>query len=99
MLILIIFHVHISNDIRQRFLVFLYEGAEYVTPMELKKDGAYEFVALGHSCRECGKPMKPISASDLDRLVRKNCYEPCRTGIPCPECGKPLWIENLIMWD
>ena len=78
---------------------FPYEGAEYVSPTELKKDGAYEFVGRGHSCRECGKPMKPISASDLDRLLRENCYEPCRAGIPGPESGKPLWIENHIMWD
>lgn len=77
-----------------------FEGADYVSPMELSNEKAYKFVARGHICRKCGRIMKPaFSQRDLEEQMLKDGDDQGRTEIPCPKCREPLWMESGLMWD
>lgn len=76
-----------------------FEGADYVSPMELEEKETYRFFDYGHYCEKCGKPMKSITQNNLEKenTVRGKNQE-C-TVVVCPRCGENLWIDGIIMWD
>ncbi len=73
--------------------------ADYVSPMELKNDGTYQFYGYGNICSKCKKPMKPITDKELMKMGEVNEADRLRTEISCPKCKEPLWIEEIMMWD
>lgn len=80
-------------------VAFPHTGVDYTSPIELKEEKAYEFVAWGHVCRKCGEQMKPITQDDLEAQVKFDHSGKGQTEIACPECKEPLWIEDILMWD
>ena len=77
-----------------------YEGADYVSPMELKRENTYVYYGPGHLCRKCGKPMRSISEEDLTEQMSGDPGHMDRTEIPCPKCGEPLRVDGpTILWD
>ncbi len=77
-----------------------FDGADYVSPMELKEKNAYTFYAGGNVCEKCGQPIKSFTADDLDDMRWGNHDVNDPSGIACPECGEPLCFDGrVIMWD
>ena len=77
-----------------------YEDADYVSPVELKRENTYEYYGPGHLCRKCGKPMRSVSEEDLTEQMHGDSDHAGRTEIPCPKCGELLRFDGpVIMWD
>ena len=76
------------------------EGADYVSPMELKRENTYVYYGPGHLCRKCGKTMRSISEEDLTEQMHGASDHAGRTEIPCPKCGELLRFDGpIVMWD
>ena len=63
-----------------------FEGAEYVSPMDLKAH--YELVAkYPHKCKHCGGEIKIFTEKTIGRIKCPHCHEKLVKG------------DKLIMWD
>lgn len=76
-----------------------FEETDYVSPMELKRDGTYQYYDYGQICEKCGKPMKVFKQDNLIKDENLSGENKGCTEANCPECKEPLWIRDIIMWD
>ena len=69
-----------------------YEGADYVTPWELRDH--YKLTAkYPHKCEKCGSAAHVITEQTLARIIAEG-------SIVCPSCGGPMVVDEcVIMWD
>ena len=76
-----------------------YEGADYVSPMELEHEETYELYARGNRCGKCGETMQPITDDELEEQMRRHPQTRGQTEVRCPKCREWLRVESMLMWD
>lgn len=72
-----------SINRQQWSVAFHFEGADYVSPMDLKEHYV-EYAKYPHKCEKCGGKM---------RVIKKE------KEFVCPECKVPLKTTGVIHWD